>query len=190
MTVLSIALLLHAVASGAATPQLRFEPQAANFEAAAKEYREIWSTDGERMARALERATGFSFTEDVIPVVVFEGTSRSGVPGQSPMMMRASYKPEIKKGTLIHELGHRILAEHRISALTVNGEELDAHRVLFLFLYDLWVDEYGKDFADANLAAERARKGLYDYDAAWTWALKMSREQRARKFQDAKAEHR
>jgi hypothetical protein len=29
---------------------------------------------------------------------------------------------------------------------------------------------------------ERGRKGLYDYDSAWTWALALSPEQRAARF--------
>ena len=173
----------------AATLDLRFEAQTAEFEAAAAEYRALWATDGARIAHALERATGLVFNEDRIRVVVFEGVSNSGTPGvaEEPMMMRASYASEIKKGTLMHELGHRILQERGINSRRVGSEELDSHRLLFLFLYDMWADEYGTGFADANVAVERGRKGLYDYDSAWTWALAQSRQARAGKFAIAKS---
>ena len=60
--------------------------------------------------------------------------------------------------------------------------DLDEHRLLFLYLYDLYVDLYGQEFADGQVAFGRALKGLYDYDAAWTWALAMTREERASRF--------
>jgi hypothetical protein len=185
--VIGVLCLVHPAT--AATLDLRFEAQTAEFEAAAAEYRALWATDGARIAHALEIATGLVFNEDRIRVVVFEGVSNSGAPGvaEEPMMMRASYAPEVKKGTLIHELGHRILLEHGIVSRRVGSEQLDSHRLLFLFLYDLWADEYGTRFADANVAVERERKGIYDYDSAWTWALAQSRQERAGKFDDAKS---
>jgi hypothetical protein len=32
------------------------------------------------------------------------------------------------------------------------------------------------------VAVERTRKGLYDYDTAWTWTLAMTKEQRLGRF--------
>ena len=49
--------------------------------------------------------------------------------------------------------------------------EMDDHRVLYLFLYDAWMDLYGREFADRMVATERQFRSTYDYDAAWTWAL-------------------
>jgi hypothetical protein len=92
------------------------------------------------------------------------------------MKLRASYPPDVKKATLIHELGHRLLA--RIPKTT----ELDEHRVLFLVLYDIWESLYGKGFADRMVEVEKKRKGLYDYESAWKWALSLSKEERATKF--------
>jgi hypothetical protein len=65
--------------------------------------------------------------------------------------------------------------------------EIDEHRKLFLVLYDIWVVLYGKDFADKNVAVESRRKGLYDYESAWKWALAMSAEERAAKFKALRA---
>jgi hypothetical protein len=53
------------------------------------------------------------------------------------------------------------------------------HRLL-LFLYDVWTDLYGKDFAHRMVAIERRIPDRYNYDAAWTWALAMREERQAR----------
>ena len=42
----------------------------------------------------------------------------------------------------------------------------------------MWGALYGRDFADRMVRVKRRRRGLYDYDAAWTWALAMTPEQR------------
>jgi hypothetical protein len=54
-----------------------------------------------------------------------------------------------------------------------------------LYLYDVWVQLYGKEFADRAVVVESARKGIYDYEGAWkTTALAMTRKERHRKWQD------
>jgi hypothetical protein len=95
------------------------------------------------------------------------------------MKLRASYQPDEKKGTLVHELGHRMNAQ-----LKVRLDDLDEHRLLFLYLYDLYVDLYDKEFADREVAFGKTLKGLYDYEAAWNWAMGMSRDERLTKFAD------
>ena len=92
---------------------------------------------------------------------------------------RSSYPPEEKKGTLVHELGHRMNEQ-----LEKRPQDLDEHRLLFLYLYDLYVDLYGKEFADREVAFGKTLKGLYDYEGAWNWALAMNREQRLSRFAD------
>jgi hypothetical protein len=93
------------------------------------------------------------------------------------MKLRASYQADEKKGTLVHELGHRMNAQ-----LKVRPADLDEHRLLFLYLYDLYVDLYGKDFADREVAFGKTLKGIYDYEGAWNRALAMSREERSARF--------
>jgi hypothetical protein len=87
------------------------------------------------------------------------------------MRMRASYPPETKEATFIHELGHRHLAQ-----LKWRSPELDEHRVLFLVLYDVWESLYGQGFADEQVEVEKRRQGVYDYKTAWEWALAQSPE--------------
>jgi hypothetical protein len=149
-----------------------------DFDAAADEYRQIWAAEGTRVIQAMEKISKLEFPEKNVKVEVYEGTSFSGR-GDGPMRLRASYTADVKKGTLVHELGHRMIAQ-----LKKRPMELDEHKLLFLYLYDLYVDLYGKEFADAQVAFGKTLKGLYDYESAWNWALAMTREERLEKFGD------
>jgi hypothetical protein len=148
------------------------------FDAAVNEYRQIWTDEGRRIVDAMEKICRLKFPDKNVKVEIYEGPSFSGR-GGAPMKLRASYGPDEKKGTVVHELGHRMNAQ-----LEMRPPELDEHRLLFLYLYDLYVDLYGKEFADKQVAFGRTLKGMYDYDAAWTWALGMTSEERARRFAD------
>ena len=161
---------------------IEFEPESATdaFIKASAEYDAIWKAEGTRAIQAMERVTGITFEERRIKAIVYEGVSFSGG-GERPMRLRASYPPDVKKGTLVHELLHRMLSRVKPTS------EIDEHRKLFLVLYDIWVVLYGKDFADQNVAVESRRKGLYDYESAWKWALTMSAEERASKFKALRA---
>jgi hypothetical protein len=66
--------------------------------------------------------------------------------------------------------------------LTTRPKDLDEHRVLFLFLYDVYTRLNGKDFADQHVEFEKKLKGRYDYETAWKWALAMSEAERASRF--------
>lgn len=164
---------------------LTFTPESKTpaLEAAAVEYRAIWAAEGVRVIEVMERVTTLVFPQRRIEIQVFEGPSnasllfnRAGIPvgSRDPMRLRASYAGDNKKGTLVHELGHRMNLN-----LRNRPQDLDEHRLLFLYLYDVYVDLYGQEFADGQVAFGRTLKGLYDYDAAWTWTLAMTREERA-----------
>jgi hypothetical protein len=157
------------------TVKISFSPESEKYAQATREYQTIWSSDGKRVVEAMESVSGLKFKDKEVRVIVYEGVSWSGL-GDDPMKMRASYPSNIKKATLIHELGHRLIAN------IPKAKEIDEHRVLFLVLYDIWEKLYGKDFADKAVEVEKTRKGLYDYESAWKWALSMSKEERAAKF--------
>jgi hypothetical protein len=157
---------------------MNFTPESEQFAEATKIYQAIWKTEGGKMIKAMERVSGIKFLETKIPVIVFEGASSSGF-RDKPMKLRASYPEEVKKATLIHELGHRL-----ISQLNNRPPEIDEHRILFLFLYDVWIELYGKSFADRMVEVEKKRKGLYDYETAWNFALSLSDVERAAKFKE------
>ena len=74
----------------------------------------------------MERLTGLGFVDRQIDAIVFEGVSRSGS-RDVPMSLRGSYPLDTKKSALVHELGHRLIAQ-----LTARPRDLDEHRVLDL----------------------------------------------------------
>lgn len=172
---IALALTIFTSASGTKV-NIEFSPEADKFAQATSEYQKIWSEEGDRMIEAMESVSGLKFQETDIKAVVYEGPSNSGYK-ERPMKLRASYPTDVKKATLIHELGHRFNGQ-----LTERPKEIDEHRLLFLYLYDVWVKLYGGSFADEMVKVEQKRKGIYDYESAWNWALALSAEERASKF--------
>ena len=157
---------------------MTFTPQDQAFAEAAAAYRRVWVAEGSTIVDAMERGTGLTFLETHVNAVIFEGVSHSGV-GDGPMYLRASYPAEVKKATLVHEHGHRLIAQ-----LRTRPADLDEHRVLDLFLYDVWESLWGGDLADQQVKFESGLRGLYDYESAWKWALSLSRAERASRFAD------
>lgn len=160
----------------ACTPQVQanrinVEAESEEYTAAADEYREIWAEDGARIVEVLERLTAMRLESEPILTIVYEGVSFSGY-RDIPMRMRASYPYDTKRGTLVHELSHRLISD-------VVAKKYEDHPVIFLFLYDVWVELWGRDFADSQVAVESQRRDLYDYEAAWKTALALSAEERA-----------
>jgi hypothetical protein len=158
-------------------PTMTFTAESSTFEAATAEYRRLWADEGSRIVGAMQGATGLTFIQSTIPVIVYEGISLSGN-RDTPMRLRASYVYEDKQGAIVHELGHRL-----ISQLTTRPDDLDEHRVLDLFLYDVWVTLWGQAFADRQVQVESGRRGVYDYESAWRWALSLSAAERASRFE-------
>ena len=157
---------------------MTFTPQDQTFAEAAEAYRRVWAAEGTPIVDAMERGTGLRFLETHVNAVIFEGVSHSGV-GDSPMYLRASYPADVKKATLVHEHGHRLIAQ-----LRTRPADLDEHRVLDLFLYDVWESLWGRELADQQVRFESGLRGLYDYEAAWKWALALSKAERASRFAD------
>ena len=155
---------------------MTFTPQDPSFADAAAAYRDVWVDEGSKIIDAMERGTGLTYLEKHVNAVIFEGPSNAGM-GDQPMYLRASYSTDVKKSALVHEHGHRLIAQLRI-----RPQDLDEHRVLFLFLYDVWTSLWGEEFADQQVAIESDRRGLYDYETAWRWALSLSKDQRAQRF--------
>ena len=164
-----IAPALAALLGAAAPPSLSFTAVSPEYAAAADDYRRLWAADGQRIVAAMEASTGLAFPAGRIDAIVSEGRPMASFDGRT-IRLRASYSPAYKKATLVHELGHRL-------AFTLPRRDgLDDHRLLYLFLYDVWTDLYGQDFADRMASIER-RIGPA-YEQAWTWALAMTRENR------------
>ena len=164
-------LLLSGTFQASAATEIRFSAEAPEFEAAAEEYRLIWKEEGARIANTLHQLTGFQLEQGPIQTVVFEGVSNSGY-RDIPMRMRASYPADTKRATLVHELSHRLITD-------LVPKDFEEHPVIFLFVYDAWVELWGQDFADAQVAVESRRRGVYDYDGAWKDALALGKSGRA-----------
>jgi hypothetical protein len=156
-------LLMSCVAGSVAATELDFVPQEAAFSEAVEEYKAIWESDGDRIVNALEAATGLRLEAGPVRAIVCECVSYSGY-RDTPMQLRASYPGATKRGTLVHELSHRLISD-------VAPESVDQHQVIFLFVYDVWVELWGEEFADAQVVVESGRRALYDYEAAWRGAL-------------------
>ncbi len=165
----------------AAAPPLSFVPVQPRFAGAADEYRALWESEGARIIAAMEATTGLAYPEAPIEMIVQQGPPMTSFDGRS-IRLRASYSPAYKRATLVHELGHRLAFALPRSA------ELDDHRLLYLFLYDVWTDLYGRDFADRMVRIERRIPGAYEYDAAWSWALAMTREERQARLRALRAQ--
>jgi hypothetical protein len=173
-----VATTVLAVLLGGAAPPLTFTPVQAEFASASEQYRRLWTADGARIVAALERSSGLTFPPGRIDAIVSEGRPMASFDGRT-IRLRASYSPAYKKATLVHELGHRL-------AFTLPRRDgLDDHRLLYLFLYDAWSDLYGRDFADRMASIER-RIGPA-YDAAWAWALSMTRSERKARLDSLRA---
>jgi hypothetical protein len=178
MIVSALLALSSPVLAQAPTPSLivNFTASADAFRVATEEYRDIWANDGRRIVAAMERATGLRFEPGPIEVSVYEGTSYSGERGGRAMLLRASYPTETKRGTLVHELGHRLAAD-----VPFKG---DHHELIFLFVYDVWVDLWGQPFADEQVRIESLRKGIVDYESIWKNTLALPAAERARRLRE------
>jgi hypothetical protein len=166
-----VTLVIAWALSVAAAPPLQFTPIRADFAPSAAIYRERWDEEGARIAAVLERIAGVSFPDQPIEVLIRDGAPMTSLDGRT-IRLRAGYPINVWRATMTHELGHRLA----IGLGRATG--IDDHRALYLFYYDAMIELYGQTFADRVVSMERRIPGLYDYDAAWTWALAMTREQR------------
>lgn len=169
-----ILLATATLAAGAARAdvELEFIPVTPAHGHAAASYEAIWAEDGERIVAALETRTCLPFAEPRVAAIIADETSNSGGP-EHPMRLRATYGGNVKRSTLVHELGHRHLWQ-----LEERLDDVDGHMTLYLVLDRVWADVWGEDFAEARIGGESGWDE--DYDAAWTWARSLAPEKRAR----------
>src|SRR5262245_2568161 len=185
MHMLGVAMLTTCALAAAPQPkaaqtrvEIRFVPASEEFATAVREYEQLWAADGARIVAAMERISCLTFVYDQfadtsIAATVLEKPSSSGFRDRSGMELRASYPPDTKRATLIHELGHRLMA-----GLYRRDEE--EHGALFLWVYDVWVTLYGQAFADEQVVVERRRGG--PYPQAWDEAMRLTADERAARW--------
>jgi hypothetical protein len=158
--------------------KIRFFPEWSNEELikAAEEYGEIWRAIGSGSTERLESATKLEFREAYINAVVHEGMSFS-----NPLLLRADLKTTLKAPAIVHELGHRLLIGNDVILPRGNiNFTLYSHRLLYLFLYDIYVALFGAQQTKTIVEYESdLRVGYRD---AWAWTLHMSAYERKERF--------
>ncbi|MCL5435141.1 MAG: hypothetical protein M1405_02015 [Patescibacteria group bacterium] len=151
----------------------------AEFEKATKEYAKIWTEEGDRITKTIEKVSGLKFKEKIINAIIYGRISLS-----HPLQLQSGLSLEEKRGTITHELCHRLLWKNKIKWEKIKGKNgfyLLTHRPVDLILYDIWVELYEEDFAKKHVKHEINlwnEKGISPYKAAWDWALSMTKEQR------------
>jgi hypothetical protein len=151
---------------------VEFVATTAAHESAARAYRAIWEQDGPRIVAALEARTCMRFPETAVAALIGDDTSNSGGP-EYPMGLRGSYELDVKRATLVHELGHRHLWQ-----LANRLDDVDGHRTLYLILDRVWADVWGDKFAAERIQTESTWTAEYDYASAWAWARALTVDQR------------
>ncbi len=147
--------------------------------AAAGEYEEIWSARGDDFISVLEKRTELDFVESRLNVLIYEGVSYS-----HPTVLRASYPIDIKATTLVHELGHRILAGSGFGYKRAEDRHINGHKLLYLILFDVFVELFGEDKAQRAVEWESGLRP--SYKNCWQWALNLSEPERAHRFSTIK----
>ena len=146
------------------------------------EYKDIWSKDGERIVKVIEKVSGLGFKENEINAIVYE----SSLPSRSfPLSLKASIPLNIKPGLLVHELCHRLLSGNRvrIKAKEYKDLSLEIHKVLNLILYDSMINLYGADKTKKLIKWESSSRSEI-YKQAWNWLLGFDKKTRAEKFKN------
>ena len=130
------------------------------------EYKHLWSTCGSDVIAALEHTSRLHFAEPELLVLLVNDSSHSGSRNVPAMKLRYNYSKDVKLGTLMHELGHRLLFQ-----LRANHPALTEHQKLYLFLLDAWVHIKGPAFHDVMVSVESQRSERYSSDIKWATRL-------------------
>lgn len=144
-----------------------------------KEYEKLWGQEGKKIVKTIEKVSGLKFQETEINAIVYWGSLHSR---SRPLCLMIKDSKERRLSILVHELGHRIISGN-LRRNKIKRPALDSHKLLDLILYDIWVELYGKEFADSAVEAEK-KIPREEYEKAWEWALSFSKEKRAKKFND------
>jgi len=145
---------------------------------AAKEYQAIWKEDGSKIVKIMEQISGLRFLDRHIEAFVYYGMSYSGKNLHMPMLIYACNSLDGRRAVLTHELGHRLLFN-----IDLSKTDCLQHQPLFLILYDIWTELYGKGFADAQVKYDMNVKWIrIDPKKVWNSVLKLSKEKRTQLF--------
>jgi hypothetical protein len=154
---------------------------------AIQQYARLWQEHGKAIQSAFTNETGLKFTQYQITVRVHAGDkpSNSGT-HRLPMSLNLE---ESRKGEdnrieiLTHELAHRLLSGHglRVESDSESTETRRGHRRIYLFLYEVWEESFGKTKADTLAAIELDFINSH-YLAAWDWARAKTHDERQKEI--------
>jgi len=145
-----------------------------------EDYQKLWKKEGKRIVETIQKFSGLKFKESQINAIVYKGSLSAR---SRPLSLHANVPEDVRKGTLVHELCHRVLAGNkvRIKFDDYKNASLEIHKVLNLILFDIWEELYEKKFADDMVAWEsKSRSGVYK--KAWEYALSFSKKEREENF--------
>lgn len=192
---LALLLPLMVASPSAQEPRLilRFFAADPEHSALADSARRMWASDGARIIDAMEAVSGLRFQDKEITVIMRAAPASSGAAGNPSSPLRVDLRYPIPM-SLTHELGHRLnqqLATRPADLRTGHGG-LDSHKLLYLYLYDVWVGLYGAETADRWRETERgwATLGFEFIRSAWDWATSLGEEGRATRFRSIVAANR
>jgi hypothetical protein len=142
----------------------------------------FWADDGARIVATMERVSGLRFQDTAITVIMRASAGSSGAGGDPTSPIRVDIRYPMPM-SLIHELGHRLSHQVLDAARNVG---LDGHKLLYLYLYDVWEELYGTAVADRWRDTERgwAELGFGFIKEAWDWADSLGRAGRAAKLRE------
>jgi len=144
------------------------------------EYKKLWQDEGEKIVKVIEKISNLKFQESEINAIVYYGS----LPSRSrPLCLMIKDSKERRLSILIHELTHRIISGNSKRERRKIITSLEVHKTLFLILYDIWIEVYGKDFAKSAVEWEK-NIPQEEYKKAWEWALSFNKGGRARKFKE------
>jgi len=166
--------------------QINFYPEQnnENYEKAAREFRKLWDEEGKKITKAIEKISSLKFKETIINALIYNDVSYS-----MPLQLEAGLSWENKKGELIHELCHRLIAGNNIKFSELPKDPIqwnvEIHKPVMLILYDIWTTLYGEDFAKNVVTYEISvwtEGETNPYKVVWDWALSISKEERRKEF--------
>jgi hypothetical protein len=128
-----------------------------------KEYENIWNEFGEKIVEAFEKYSGLKFNETYVNALVFGAGNLSQ---SHPLCLKANCETDEKKSLLLHELAHRIIYRKRkLPNIEDNKDSTLLHFHMNLFLFDVWKEVFGNEFALQSI--EREKLYAEKYKTAW-----------------------
>ncbi len=158
--------------------------------------RSLWQRSGSSYSAAAQKVTGLTFINQGLTVSCGQyKLNTSGIAYREAVKITthrfvagSGFKHARKEdnellAVLTHELGHRLLAEHRIvPPYPYPRRDYEMHRMLFVFLYDTWVTAFGEAKAKEftvyhDYPNEPEYREHYD---SWNWARHLPPNKRKR----------